>query len=165
LNQAPPRRRKQKNQPSPAILLLLRLRAVAGVSTSLQQGCIHELIGPNRAGKTTLINAIMGLVPHEEGKILLQGAELEHLPSHRIAARGIGRTFQHAELFADQTVLDNILQVDMHSADRIFCRTCLVLPRKLRQNDRRGVTPNSCWSASGFCISMIGSPAICSSAH
>lgn len=85
------------------------LRAVAGVSMSLRQGRIHGLIGPNGAGKTTLINAIMGLVLHEEGRILLEGVELQHLPPHRIAARGIGRTFQHAELFADQTVLDNIV--------------------------------------------------------
>ena len=85
------------------------LRAVNGVSLSLRQGGIHGLIGPNGAGKTSLINAIMGLVPMAAGRILLDGQELQGLPSHRIAARGIGRTFQHAELFADQTVLDNIL--------------------------------------------------------
>jgi branched-chain amino acid transport system ATP-binding protein len=85
------------------------LRAVAGVSMSLQPGRIHGLIGPNGAGKTTLINAIMGLVPTTGGRILLEGKPIQNLPPHRIAACGLGRTFQHAELFADQTVLDNVI--------------------------------------------------------
>jgi branched-chain amino acid transport system ATP-binding protein len=84
------------------------LRAVAKVSLSLQPGRIHGLIGPNGAGKTTLINAIMGLVPISGGRIMLDGVAIQNLPPHRIAASGIGRTFQHAELFADRTVLDNV---------------------------------------------------------
>jgi branched-chain amino acid transport system ATP-binding protein len=85
------------------------LRAVAGVSLSLEPGRIHGLIGPNGAGKTTLINAIMGLVPMTGGRILLNGRPIQQLPPHRIAAAGLARTFQHAELFPDQAVLDNII--------------------------------------------------------
>jgi branched-chain amino acid transport system ATP-binding protein len=85
------------------------LRAVADLTLSLQPGRIHGLIGPNGAGKTSLINAIMGLVPLAGGRILLDGSEIQRQPPHRIAGHGIGRTFQHAELFADQTVLDNVI--------------------------------------------------------
>jgi branched-chain amino acid transport system ATP-binding protein len=85
------------------------LRAVAGVSMSLQPGRIHGLIGPNGAGKTTLVNAIMGLVPLTGGRVLLEGRAIQDLAPHRIAACGLGRTFQHAELFPDQTVLDNVI--------------------------------------------------------
>jgi branched-chain amino acid transport system ATP-binding protein len=85
------------------------LRAVSGVSLSLIPGRIHGLIGPNGAGKTSLINAVMGLVPLAGGQVLIEGREIQQLPPHRIAACGVGRTFQHAELFADQTVLDNVM--------------------------------------------------------
>lgn len=85
------------------------LRAVNAVSLTLEQGRIHGLIGPNGAGKTTFINAIMGLVPIAGGRLLLDDVEIQRLPPHSIAARGVGRTFQHAELFGDQTVLDNVL--------------------------------------------------------
>jgi branched-chain amino acid transport system ATP-binding protein len=83
--------------------------AVRDLSFSLEQGEIRGLIGPNGAGKTSLINAVTGLVPLSGGRILLDGRELTLLPPHRIAALGIGRTFQHVESFADQTVLTNVL--------------------------------------------------------
>ena len=85
------------------------LRAVANVSLEIGQGEIHGLIGPNGAGKTSLINAVSGLVPLAGGRIRLDGAELQHLAAHRIAERGVGRTFQHAETFPDCSVLENVM--------------------------------------------------------
>ncbi len=85
------------------------LRAVANVSLSVGQGRIHGLIGPNGAGKTSLINAVSGLVPLAGGRILLQGREVQQLAPHRIAGSGIGRTFQHAEIFHDRSVLENVM--------------------------------------------------------
>jgi branched-chain amino acid transport system ATP-binding protein len=84
------------------------IRAIAQLSLTLEQGGIYGLIGPNGAGKTSLINAITGLVAIADGRIILDGAELQDLPAHRIAAAGVGRTFQHAEPLADQTVLENL---------------------------------------------------------
>lgn len=85
------------------------VRAVSNVSFTLEEGLIYGLIGPNGAGKTSLINAISGLAPLTSGRVSLQGQELHHLAPHRIAALGVIRTFQHAEIFADGTVLENVL--------------------------------------------------------
>jgi branched-chain amino acid transport system ATP-binding protein len=85
------------------------LRAVSNVSFKLEQGRIHGLIGPNGAGKTTLINAISGLAPLSAGRVTLDGISLEKLSANQIAARGVARTFQHAEIFGDETVLGNVM--------------------------------------------------------
>jgi branched-chain amino acid transport system ATP-binding protein len=85
------------------------LRAVSNVSLALGAGEIHGVIGPNGAGKTSLINAVSGLVPSSGGSIILDGVPLHALPPHRRAAAGIARTFQHAEIFPDQTVVSNVM--------------------------------------------------------
>lgn len=84
------------------------LCAVSNVSIAIGEGEIHGLIGPNGAGKTSLINGISGLVALSSGRILLDGQELQSMSTSQIARAGVGRTFQHAEIFADQTVLENV---------------------------------------------------------
>ena len=83
--------------------------AVRGVSMRVEQGEIRGLIGPNGAGKTSLINAITGIVRPNAGSIIFADEEVTELPAEIISARGIGRTFQHVELFRESTVLDNVL--------------------------------------------------------
>jgi len=83
--------------------------AVRGVTMQIEAGEIRGLIGPNGAGKTSLINAITGIVARDEGEIVFDGRAIGTLSSDAIAARGIGRTFQHVELFREGTVLDNVL--------------------------------------------------------
>jgi branched-chain amino acid transport system ATP-binding protein len=83
--------------------------AVRGVSLRVEEGEIRGLIGPNGAGKTSLINSITGIVRPDGGAIIFRGQEITALPSDIIAGRGIGRTFQHVELFPEATVLDNVL--------------------------------------------------------
>lgn len=83
------------------------LLAVSNVSMTIGAGEIHGLIGPNGAGKTSLINAISGLIALS-GRVRFDGKELQNLSASRIAEAGIGRTFQHAEIFGDQTVIDNV---------------------------------------------------------
>jgi len=85
------------------------LTAVDRVSFRVDAGEICALIGPNGAGKTTLFNAITGNAPMESGRILFQGAEIQHLPAHDIAARGARRTFQNGGLFGHLTALENVL--------------------------------------------------------
>jgi branched-chain amino acid transport system ATP-binding protein len=85
------------------------LRAVSDVSLALGEGEIHGVIGPNGAGKTSLINAVSGLVPASAGAITIGGRALHTLPAHRRAAAGVGRTFQHGEIFADRTVVANVM--------------------------------------------------------
>jgi len=91
------------------------LTAVAAVDMEVAPGSVHGLIGPNGAGKTTLLNAISGLVPLSAGRIVFDGTPLTALTPAGIARLGIGRTFQHAEVAHDQTVLENVLTA-LHDA-------------------------------------------------
>ena len=82
--------------------------ALDGVSFVVPQGAIAGLIGPNGAGKTTLFNCLSRLYRPSEGAILFDGRLLLDVPRHRIAALGIGRTFQNLALFRSMSVLDNV---------------------------------------------------------
>ena len=85
------------------------LAAVRGVTMNVEQGEIRGLIGPNGAGKTSLINSITGIVRPDSGAIAFGEQTITMLAPDVIAARGIGRTFQHVELFREATALDNVL--------------------------------------------------------
>ena len=85
------------------------LKALDRVSFSLGKGEILGLIGPNGAGKTTLFNLITGTFPPTEGTIRYNGKDLTGLGPSRIAAMGIGRTFQIVRPFKGLTVLENVL--------------------------------------------------------
>ncbi|MGH3901481.1 MAG: urea ABC transporter ATP-binding protein UrtD [Pseudonocardiaceae bacterium] len=81
--------------------------AVDGVTMTVLQGDLRFLIGPNGAGKTTLVDAITGLAP-ATGSVRFGSTELIGQKVHRIARRGIGRTFQTASVFEKLTVLQNL---------------------------------------------------------
>ena len=85
------------------------LRAVDGVSFGVQQGEILGLLGPNGAGKTVCFNLISGVYRPTAGDIRLAGRRTNGLPPQRLAALGIGRTFQIVKPFAHLTVLENVL--------------------------------------------------------
>jgi ABC-type branched-subunit amino acid transport system ATPase component/ABC-type branched-subunit amino acid transport system permease subunit len=87
------------------------LRALAGVSLEVRAGEVLAVIGPNGAGKTTLINLLSGLLPggRATGRASLRGADLRAARPTARRRLGLGRTFQHAELFADLTILENVL--------------------------------------------------------
>jgi branched-chain amino acid transport system ATP-binding protein len=91
--------------------------ALEQVSFDVDAGQIAGLIGPNGAGKTTLFNCLSRLYDYSEGAIRFDNRPLEGLPRHRMAAIGIGRTFQNLALFRTMTVLDNI-KVGRHSRTR-----------------------------------------------
>lgn len=85
------------------------IEALAGVSFSIARGQIFGLIGPNGAGKTTLFNLLTGLHAPDQGSFLLDGRELTGLKPDRVAARGVGRTFQNIRLFANLSALENVM--------------------------------------------------------
>jgi branched-chain amino acid transport system permease protein len=84
------------------------LVAVNDVSFQVRAGQILGLIGPNGAGKSTTFNLVTGVLPATRGEVLLRGAPIHNLPSRRIAARGVARTFQHVKMIANMTVLENV---------------------------------------------------------
>ena len=85
------------------------LVALSNVSFGLEDGAIVGLIGPNGAGKTTLFNCISGLLSVTEGSILFNGEEISGMPAHKIAQKGIGRTFQIVRPFGNMTTLQNAM--------------------------------------------------------
>lgn len=84
------------------------LTAVDEVSLHAPYGRITALLGPNGAGKTSTFAACSGLVRPWAGTVLLDGADLRHVPPHVRAQRGMGRTFQRMELFDSLPVRANI---------------------------------------------------------
>lgn len=84
------------------------LRAVNQFNLTIEPGQISGLIGPNGAGKTTVFNLITGVYTPSEGTISLEGKNIKGLETHRIAAMGLGRTFQNLLLWRHMNVLDHI---------------------------------------------------------
>lgn len=93
------------------------LKAVDDFEVTIEEGEIVGLIGPNGAGKSTIFNIVCGLYRPTEGEIIFDGSNLVGLPSHEIASRGIGRTFQNLRLFSSLTVLNN-LKIAQYSQGR-----------------------------------------------
>ena len=85
------------------------VQALQGVDLSLGEREVLAVIGPNGAGKTTLINCISGWYEPDIGRILLEGRDVTRLPADKVAAAGIGRTFQNTAIFRGLTVLENIM--------------------------------------------------------
>jgi len=84
------------------------LLAVNAVSLMASEGCITALIGPNGAGKTTLFSVISGFLKPSDGAVRYGGEDVTGEPPHRLARRGIARTFQIVQPFAGLTVRENI---------------------------------------------------------
>ncbi len=85
------------------------VQALTGVSFSIRLGEIYGLIGPNGAGKTTLFNVLSGIYAPDNGSFEFDGAPLVGLAPHEVAGRGIARTFQNIRLYANLSVLENVM--------------------------------------------------------
>jgi branched-chain amino acid transport system ATP-binding protein len=79
------------------------------IDLAVPEGEFHGLMGPNGAGKTTFFNVLTGRVKPSRGSIRLDGEDLTGLSSHRIAAKGVARSFQIMTLFDDFTARENIM--------------------------------------------------------
>jgi branched-chain amino acid transport system ATP-binding protein len=85
------------------------LKALSGVSFSVENGEIYSIIGPNGAGKTTVFNCISGIYKPTGGKIFFKDLDITPFKPHQVAQVGIARTFQNIELFAHMTTMDNLM--------------------------------------------------------
>lgn len=84
------------------------LNVTRNLSLNVEAGARHALIGPNGAGKTTVINQLTGVLKPNGGRILLEGHDITHMPVHKRVLRGLSRTFQINQLYADLTPLETI---------------------------------------------------------
>jgi lipopolysaccharide export system ATP-binding protein len=84
---------------------------VDAVSLAVASGEVVGLLGPNGAGKTTSFYMMVGLIHCDEGRVLLEGRDITHLPMHARARLGVGYLPQEASVFRRLTVLDNVLAI------------------------------------------------------
>lgn len=85
------------------------LRAIGGVSFTVEPKQIFGLIGPNGAGKTTIFNVVTGVYQPDGGRVRFDGEDISGWAPARVAARGIARTFQNIRLFRSMTVEQNVM--------------------------------------------------------
>ncbi|MCX5905680.1 MAG: ABC transporter ATP-binding protein [Deltaproteobacteria bacterium] len=85
------------------------VNALQNVAIEVEKGSIHALIGPNGAGKTTLLNCISRVYKADSGKVTFKGKDITHIKPYKVVNEGIARTFQNIELFANVSVMDNML--------------------------------------------------------
>jgi branched-chain amino acid transport system ATP-binding protein len=93
------------------------LKAVDGISFTVAPHEVVSIIGPNGSGKTTTLNLVTGTIRANGGTINLDGRDIGHADTARIAEDGIARTFQNGRVFATLSVADNI-EVGIHSTLR-----------------------------------------------
>ena len=105
------------------------IRAVDGVSFTVERGEVFTIIGPNGAGKTTIFNLVSRIYDPSSGRLIFCDEDITGVPPHEIARRGIARTFQNIELFEHATVLQNLL-LGRHAHKRSrFAEELAFLPR------------------------------------
>ncbi len=85
------------------------LRALSEIDLQIERGKTHAIIGPNGAGKSTLLNVCVGRIPPDEGAVVFKGQVITGKKPHEINQMGIARVFQTPEIFADLTVLQNVM--------------------------------------------------------
>jgi len=110
------------------------VRALDGISFAARAGEVFSIIGPNGAGKTTLFNIVSGLYRPERGRIFLEGEDVTAFPPHRLAARGLCRTFQNLQIFFRMTAIENVMVGRHVHEQRGLVPALLRLPSVLRQN-------------------------------
>ena len=85
------------------------VNALTDVSFTVYETEIFSIIGPNGAGKSSMFNVISGFYKPQKGRVIFKGEDITDFSPHKIAKKGIARTFQNLELFKGMSVLDNLM--------------------------------------------------------
>ena len=116
------------NQVAPNIILhadnvnknFAGLRALSDINLQIEEGKTHAIIGPNGAGKSTLLNVVIGRIPPSSGAVIFDNVVLTGKAPHEINQLGISRVFQTPEIFADLSVLQNVMTPAFARRDGAF---------------------------------------------
>ena len=111
------------------------VQAVDGASFTIEAGTVTALIGPNGAGKSTAVGIIGGALAADEGRVCFRGDEITGLAPHRIARRGLIRTFQISREYPAMTVLENLMVSPMNQEGEKLA-TALFAHRRYRKQER-----------------------------
>lgn len=101
------------------------VQALTDVNLTVRAGEICGLVGPNGAGKTTLFNCITRMCDVSAGTVQFEGRRIDMLPTRRIIAAGIARTFQNLGVYSRMTVLENVMLGAHHACGQSVMRTWL----------------------------------------
>src|SRR6056297_3273795 len=96
------------------------LQALGDVNLSIAERSCHAIIGPNGAGKSTLLNCLVGKLIPDTGSVSFEGQSVLGRTPHEINQMGISRVFQTPEIFADLTVMENMLIPIFARRDGVF---------------------------------------------
>ncbi len=133
------------------------LQALGDVNLSVQENTVHAIIGPNGAGKSTLLNVLVGKLIPDSGSVLFDGQSVLGRKPFEIAQMGISRVFQTPEIFADLTVMENVLipcfakrdgAFRMHGIESVFAETTIIaqaeaMLEEVGMLDKRNMTASS----------------------
>jgi branched-chain amino acid transport system ATP-binding protein len=109
------------------------LRVLDDLHLAVREGEIVSVIGPNGAGKTSFFNVLTGVYPPDDGDIVFEGESIVGLDPHRIARRGIARTFQTLRLFLNMTVKENVMAAAYGNTKAGVLRSVLRTPGMRRE--------------------------------
>ena len=109
------------------------ITALVGIDLAVAKGEIRAIIGPNGAGKSSLLNVVSGLYRPDRGVVRLGSERFTHVPTARLAAHGVARTFQNLALFKGLSVLDNVIMGFVHRRRAGFVRQMLSTPQARRE--------------------------------
>ena len=112
------------------------LQILDNISLNVYQGDLFALIGPNGAGKTSLLNCISGIYHPTMGDLFFKDRNLTRIKHHDAAQYGIARTFQHAEIFREMTVLENLMVARHIKMNNGFLSNCLFWGKNKREEVR-----------------------------
>ncbi|TNI71803.1 high-affinity branched-chain amino acid ABC transporter ATP-binding protein LivG [Aeromonas salmonicida] len=120
------------------------LLAVNGVNLRVRKGEVVSVIGPNGAGKTTIFNCLTGFYRPSGGVIRYRNEEIQGLPGHLIARKGVVRTFQHVRLFKEMTAVENLLVAQHRHLNTSFIAGLFKTPA-FRRAEREALDQAGFW--------------------
>jgi len=109
------------------------LTAVKTFNLTVPSGGLYGLIGPNGAGKTTIFNLLTGVYVPTEGDVLFKGTRINGKKPNEITKLGVARTFQNIRLFADMTVLENVMTAHHLRSKQVLADAVVGTPRHHRE--------------------------------
>ncbi|AXX87199.1 ABC transporter ATP-binding protein [Malaciobacter marinus] len=116
--------------------LFFGLVAIDDLTIKVKPGQIYGIIGPNGAGKTTLFNCVTGIYKPEKGTIKYKGEDITGMPAHKIAQKGVLRTFQNIRLFKEMSVAENIMAGCHTKSKQKWYHSIIHTPFYKKDNDK-----------------------------